>query len=156
MMTKIILHILLLCSLVFGATEVTKISFKQSSIFDKSDLLEIIHSEEDEEFEPRLLKLDKILLSNFFQQQGYLLAVVEDSLYFSRDRQELHIRYIIDVGPRYYYAGVRFQGVVEGDTIKGQLEQGGITGAFTLTRSAEEAKKEEEKPKKPLPYNLGK
>ncbi len=51
-------------------------------------------------------------------------------------------------------ASANFQGVVEGDTIKGQLEQGGITGAFTLTRSAEEAKKEEEKPKKPLPYNL--
>lgn len=51
-------------------------------------------------------------------------------------------------------ASANFQGVVEGDTIKGQFEQGGITRAFTLTRSAEEAKKEEEKPKKPLPYNL--
>ncbi|MFC2163755.1 alpha/beta hydrolase family protein [Acidobacteriota bacterium] len=51
-------------------------------------------------------------------------------------------------------ASAKFEGVVEGDTIKGHFEQGGIKGAFTLTRSTEEAKKETEKPKKPLPYNL--
>ena len=115
-MNKLLLYIFLFCTLSFAATEVTKISFKQKSVFKKGDLLDIIHSEEDEEFEPRLLKLDKILLHNFFQKNGYLLASVTDSLYFSKKRQELHIRYIIDVGPRYYYAGVRFEGVVEGDT----------------------------------------
>jgi len=51
-------------------------------------------------------------------------------------------------------ASANFEGVVEGDKIKGQFEQGGITGSFTLNRSAEEAKKEPEEPKKPLPYNL--
>jgi outer membrane protein insertion porin family len=117
-MIKIIINILLLCTLTYAATEVTKISFKQKSIFSRDDLLDIIHSEEDEEFEPRLLKLDKILLHNFFQKNGYLLASVTDSLYFTKNRQELHIRYVIDVGPRYYYAGVRFSGVVEGDTTK--------------------------------------
>lgn len=51
-------------------------------------------------------------------------------------------------------ASANFEGVVEGDKITGEFEQGGIKGAFTLTRSTEEAKKEPEKPKKPLPYNL--
>jgi len=51
-------------------------------------------------------------------------------------------------------AAANFEGVVEGDTITGQFEQGGIKGSFTLTRSTEKAKKEEEKPKAPLPYNL--
>ncbi len=47
-----------------------------------------------------------------------------------------------------------FDGIVEGDNITGEFEQGGIKGAFTLTRSTEDAKKEPEEPKKPLPYNL--
>lgn len=117
-MRKIVFIIFTLTISVLAETEVTKISFKQKSVFQKDDLLDIIRSEEDEVFEPRLLKLDKILLTNFFQKNGYLLAAVDDSLYFSKNRQELHIRYIIDAGPRYYYAGVRFIGVQEGDTTK--------------------------------------
>lgn len=117
-MRKIVLTILLCSSFVYAETEITKISFRQNSVFSKDDLLEIIHSQEDDDFEPRLLKLDQILLNNFFQKQGYLLASVRDSLAFSNNRQQVHIFYIINVGPRYYYGGVRFEGVVDGDTTK--------------------------------------
>jgi len=51
-------------------------------------------------------------------------------------------------------ASANFEGVVEGDKITGHFEQGGIKGTFTLTRSKVEAKKEPDKPKKPLPYHL--
>ena len=114
----IALLIFLLCSAAFAETEITKISFRQNSSFDDDDLLDIIHSEEDEEFEPRLIKLDRILLNNFFRKNGYLLVEVNDSLFFSKNRQEIQIKYIIDPGPRYYYGGVRFEGVKELDENK--------------------------------------
>ncbi|KAA3617825.1 MAG: hypothetical protein D8M58_00240 [Calditrichaeota bacterium] len=111
--THIILTTFLFCTIIFAETEVTKISFKQTSAFDDDDLINIIHSEEDEEFEPRLIKLDQILLNNYFRKNGYLLVEVSDSLFFSRNRKEVQIKYIIDPGPRYYYGGVKFEGVKE-------------------------------------------
>jgi dienelactone hydrolase len=51
-------------------------------------------------------------------------------------------------------ASANFTGIVEGDKITGEFEQGGIKGTFTLTRSTEKAEKEQEKPKKPLPYHV--
>ncbi len=116
---KIILSsflILIFYSVSFSATEVTKISFNQNSDFDDDDLLYIIHSIEDEEFEPRLIKLDRILLNNFFRKNGYLLVEVSDSLFFCKNREEIEIKYIINSGPRYYYGGVRFEGVNDLDT----------------------------------------
>ncbi|MBN1222246.1 MAG: alpha/beta hydrolase, partial [Candidatus Aminicenantes bacterium] len=47
-----------------------------------------------------------------------------------------------------------FEGTVEGDKITGHFEQGGIRGAFSLSRSMEKAEKEPEKPKVPLPYDV--
>ena len=70
-MIKITYILLLLSIIVFAETEVVKISFSQTSVFDENDLLEVIHSEEDEEFEPRLIKLDEILLSNYYRKNGY-------------------------------------------------------------------------------------
>ena len=110
--------ILLSFNIVLAETEVTKISFRQNSSFDDDELLDILHSEEDEEFEPRLIKLDRILLNNFFRKNGYLLVEVSDSLVFSKNRKEVEIKYIIDPGQRYYYGGVRFKGVKELDEKK--------------------------------------
>lgn len=115
---KKIIYLLFFAGLVFAKTEVTKITFKHTTSFNKDDLLEIIHSEEDEDFDPRLLKLDLILLNNFFQKSGYLLINVSDSLFFNDQRTKVRIKYIIDNGPLYYYGGVRFNGVVDGDIEK--------------------------------------
>ncbi len=109
----LIFLIILFSNITFAATEVTEISFKQSSGFDNDELLDLIHSQEDDEFEPRLIKLDKILLNNFFRKNGYLLVDVSDSLYYFKKRTEVRIKYIIDTGPRYYYGGVRFEGEKE-------------------------------------------
>ena len=40
------------------------------------------------------------------------------SLFFNDDRTEIHIKYIIENGPLYNFAGVNFIGVVQGDTTK--------------------------------------
>lgn len=114
----IFLVLLLTAACGFAETEVTKIVFEHNSVFSDDDLLEVIHSEEDEEFEPRLLKLDKILLSNFFRTSGYLVVEVNDSLAFSRDRTTVIIKYKISTGPRYYFGGVVFNGVHDIDTTK--------------------------------------
>ena len=107
-MIKILFFLLIFPVLILAETEVVNISFKHSSKFDKDNLLDIIHSEEGEEFEPRLLKLDRILLNNFFQKNGYLLVSVTDSLFFNDERTELHIKYIIENGPLYNFGGVNF------------------------------------------------
>jgi outer membrane protein insertion porin family len=117
-MRKLIFIVAIFSTFLIAETEVTKISFNHNSEYDKDDLLDIIHSEEDEEFEPRLIKLDKILLNNFFRKNGYLLVNITDSLEFNRSRTQVKITYNIDSGIRYYYGGVVFNGVVEGDTSK--------------------------------------
>lgn len=117
-MKKIITIVSILATVLFAETEVTKISFQHSSDFSKDELLDVIHSQEDEVFEPRLLKLDKIFLNNFFRKNGYLLVEVSDSLFFNKDRTKVRIKYIINNGSRYYYGGVAFTGVQEGDTTK--------------------------------------
>jgi len=142
---QILILILLSCSILYAETEVTKISFNQSSIFDDDDLLSILHSEEDEEFEPRLMKLDRILLNNFFRKNGYLLVEVSDSLFFSNNRKQVQIKYIINPGPRYYYGGVRFEGVKELDEKKlaGHFEEIEIGSPFDESLIIEARKKVE-------------
>lgn len=94
-------------------TVIDKISFVNNSNYSEKQLKEVIRLTEDEPFELRFTKLDRILLSNFFRKQGYLTVSVDDSLSYSQQRSHVEIRYIIDSGPRYFYAGIRFSGVKE-------------------------------------------
>lgn len=91
--------------------EIKKIEIINARSFDEDDLLEIIHSEDGEEFEPRISKLDKILLTNFYKKHGFLDITVGDSIFFSRNREKVTIKYYITENQRYYYAGVSFKGV---------------------------------------------
>ncbi len=99
-------------------TIIGKISFVNQSAYSDKQLKEIIRLEEDEPFELRYIKLDKILLSNFFRKQGYLTVSVDDSLSYSSDRSSVDIFYTVESGPRYYYAGARITGVKELDRTK--------------------------------------
>ena len=59
---------------------IEKIQFIGVNAFSEEDLEELIYTEEDEEFDARLVKLDKIVLINFYRKNGFLTAEIKDSL----------------------------------------------------------------------------
>ena len=71
--------------------EVSEISFKGLITFSEDELTDILHSEEDEEFDARLVKLDKILLTNFYRQNGFLTVTVFDSLIINSLTNEVKV-----------------------------------------------------------------
>lgn len=90
--------------------KVNKIEFNNNINFSGGKLSEIIHSEEGEEYEPRLQKLDKILLRNFYRQHGFLDVQISDSIITVSIREKVNIVFYITEGQRYYYGGVRIRG----------------------------------------------
>jgi len=94
-------------------TVIDKITFSNKSNFSEKQLQDVIRLEEGAPFEMRYTKLDKILLSNFFRKHGYLTINVDDSISYSADRSQVQIRYFIDSGSHYFYAGVHMKGLRE-------------------------------------------
>jgi outer membrane protein insertion porin family len=84
--------------------------FKGIKSFSEDELLEILHSEEDEEFDGRLVKLDKILLTNFYRQNGFLTVAVYDSIFINRETMTVKIVYELIEGQRYYLDRIEFDG----------------------------------------------
>ena len=60
-------------------------------------------------FDRRLLKLDAIALKNFYQSEGFLETIVQDS--FSVDGDEVDIFFIVNEGKRYYLNNVIINGL---------------------------------------------
>ncbi len=90
--------------------EVSEISFKGLISFSEDELTDILHSEEDEEFDARLVKLDKILLTNFYRQNGFLTVTVFDSLIINSLTNEVKVIYELVEGQRYYLDRIEFEG----------------------------------------------
>ncbi len=91
-------------------TEVTRIEINNSAPFSRGELIDVIRSEEGMLFEPRLIKLDQILLSNYYRKQGFLRVRVLDSLKFSARREKVTLIYTIQSGPRFYLQDITFRG----------------------------------------------
>jgi outer membrane protein insertion porin family len=90
--------------------EVKKIEFINVRNFARGQLEELLHSEEGDDFDTRLVKLDKILLTNFYRKQGFLIVEVMDSLIIEKKSGKVDIYYIINEGSRYYLGEFRFSG----------------------------------------------
>ncbi len=55
---------------VWGASrEIESITFRNVHFEGEEELIDIVQSEEGERFEPRLVKLDKILLTNYYKKK---------------------------------------------------------------------------------------
>jgi outer membrane protein insertion porin family len=101
---------LALLPVIFSAAEltaqtftVTEIHFRGAAAFNEDELSGLLHSEADEDFDARLVKLDLILLTNFYRQNGFLTATVRDSLTIDTGGGFVVIFYMISEGQRYYY-----------------------------------------------------
>jgi outer membrane protein insertion porin family len=108
---KVICLILLTCTISLSQSlEISEISFKGVVSFSEDELTDILHSEEDEEFDARLVKLDKILLTNFYRQNGFLTVTVFDSLIINSVTNEVKVIYELVEGQRYYLDRIEFEG----------------------------------------------
>jgi len=90
--------------------EISEIQFVGATFFTDDDLLDIIYSETGDDFDPRLVKLDKIVLMNFYRQGGFLTVDISDSLIQNNITKEMEINYIIRENRRYYFGKVIFTG----------------------------------------------
>ncbi len=106
------LFILLLTKTVLAA-EIEKIHFKGDRTFSGRELREVVHSRKGENYEPRLVRLDKLLLTNFFKSKGWLEPQIRDSLNYLDGRKKVELFYIVEPGRRYYFGGVFFTGQEE-------------------------------------------
>ncbi len=97
------------CVLAAGMS-IKKIGFRGVHFKGDEDLKNIIQSQEGDRFDVRLIKLDKILLSNYYKSNGFLDVAVDHSVLYTEGRKFVHLIYTLREGQRYYYGGVRFRG----------------------------------------------
>ena len=80
---------------VLGAgRKIDKIIFSKVDFKGDQSLEEIINSKEGRLYEPRLVKLDRILLTNYFKNYGFLNVDVRDSVVL--DPRKNRVKRIID------------------------------------------------------------
>ncbi len=108
----ILLTILLMASTLFSAgRKIEKIIFNKVPFKGESKLSDIVNSRKGGLYEPRMVKLDRILLTNYFKNYGFLNVQVRDSVVLDRRTNRVTLYFKITLGRRYYFGGVRFSGV---------------------------------------------
>jgi len=90
--------------------EIDVLTFIGNQSFDREDLEEIIQTEEGGVFEARLVKIDKILLTNFYRTRGFLTVEVIDTLSINRSTKNVSVIYKIYEGQRYVMGDIRITG----------------------------------------------
>jgi outer membrane protein insertion porin family len=115
--SKSIYHIILFLLIIFysanlsaGDIKVKKIYFTGSTIYDPHELSDLLHSRENKAFDLRFIKLDKIVLTNYFREQGFLIVGIMDSLVINREKKEVDVYYKIIANQRYYLGRIEFYG----------------------------------------------
>jgi outer membrane protein assembly complex protein YaeT len=93
--------------------KIKNIQFKNNHAFDRKTLMDVIHSKRKSEFDARLVKLDKILLTNYYRKQGYLITEVFDSLVVNKTNSSVEIFYLFTEGHCYYLDQIVFSGNAE-------------------------------------------
>jgi outer membrane protein insertion porin family len=90
--------------------QISKINFKGVNSVPVEDLEEILHSEENSEFDARLVKLDKILLTNYYRKNGFLTVGVYDSLTLDKPTQSVSVLYEVVEGRRFFLKSIEIEG----------------------------------------------
>jgi len=90
--------------------EISKINFVGTFSFTDDELIDLIYSEDGDDFDARMVKLDKIVLMNFYREKGFLTVEVKDSLIQYNETKEVEINYVIIEDQRYYLGKFSFNG----------------------------------------------
>ncbi len=98
--------------------KVERIVFDGNRRIADGRLKEVIKSRTGKPFNFRLLKLDQILLANYYTTRGFLDVFVEGD--FQRSGDKITIVYRINEGPLYYLKHIRFTGntIVDSATLR--------------------------------------
>ena len=88
--------------------KVERIVLHGRQAFSEGQLKEILKSREGRPFNAKFMKLDQILLVNYYQLHGYLDVFVSSD--FKRDGEKITIVYTIREGRRYFLRGIAFRG----------------------------------------------
>lgn len=88
--------------------KVKKIEISGNKHFKSSELKKLLKSREGKRFNPRLMKLDQILLTNYYQINGFLNVFVDTD--FERKLNHVILKYAINEGVRYYLMAIEFSG----------------------------------------------
>ncbi len=91
--------------------KIEKIIFSKVYFHGDQDLTEIVNSKKNHLYEPRLVKLDRILLTNYFKNYGFLNVSVRDSVVLNRRTNKVRLYFLIRTGPRFYLKKVLFNGI---------------------------------------------
>jgi outer membrane protein assembly factor BamA len=104
------LLLLVLLAPLYPATDlkVQKIVFTGNHAFSQNELKDILKSKEKERFNSRYLKLDQILITNYYTQNGYLDVYVSGN--FEKEGNNITLQYDIREGTRYYFKEMKFLG----------------------------------------------
>jgi outer membrane protein insertion porin family len=123
--------------------KIKEISFANAYAFDRKVLLDLIHSRSKDEFDARLVKLDKILLTNYYRKQGFLTVDVFDSLVVNKSERKIDIYYLFREGRRYYLGQIQFTGNAEitTDQLKQQIKDIELYSPFDESRLVEAKQK---------------
>jgi outer membrane protein insertion porin family len=88
--------------------KIENISFRGNSFFTKKNILKVIKSQVNSNFNPRLMRLDEILINNLYLRNGFLQVFVSSE--FQRNADKISIIYNIQEGNRYFLNQLIFQG----------------------------------------------
>lgn len=100
----------LLCAPLSGQSnlKVSKIHITGNRTFDTKTLKSLLKSKEKKAFNSRFMKLDRVLLTNYYSLQGFLNVYVAST--FRKEGDKIFLEYEITEGRRYYLKDIVFEG----------------------------------------------
>ena len=106
----VFINLLLVTFCSYAATDlkVEKITFIGNSFFSAKELKKIIKSKAKKPFDARLMKLDQVLLTNWYLRNGFLKVFVNTE--FRRKANQIFLEYTINEGKQYYLNQLKFVG----------------------------------------------
>ncbi len=112
--------LLLLWSAIAAASnlEVKKIHFAGNQAIPAGELRSIIKMKEGKPFNIRFLKLDEILMANFYRLRGFVEVQVSGE--FRKEGDHIFVTYRIQEGPRYLLKRIQFAGneIIGGNALR--------------------------------------
>lgn len=89
--------------------KVRKIIFDGNLSYKSSELKQILKTGEKKEFDNKLLRLDKIILTNYYLARGFLNVWVETDI--RRQGEKIEVYFIISEGQRFVLSELKFIGI---------------------------------------------
>ena len=103
-----VLMLLLVASLFAGRLKVSRIELEGNEHFSSSTLKALLKCQEKKTFNIKLMKLDRVILTNYYSRQGFLDVWVEAN--YQRHGDKVKIIFQIKEGIQYRLGGIQFRG----------------------------------------------